>query len=105
MKAGRAGQNSTAAAASMASSRIVPDDLPLFDISTHDLYALAHGLIESDADHEFCHRLFKELLQWHEKQGDKKVRKDGKGRGGVENFSASTALLGVLTRQRVGSES
>ena len=57
----------------------VPDDLPLFDVSTHDLYALAHGLIESDVDHEFCHRLFKELVKWHEKQGDKKVRKDGKG--------------------------
>ena len=46
-----------------------PDDLPLFDVSTHDLYALAHGLIESDVDHEFCHRLFKELVKWHSKVG------------------------------------
>ena len=84
------------------------DDLPLFDVSTHDLYALAHGLIENDVDHEFCHRLFKELVKWHEKQGDKKVRKDKKGGlagRGVEIFSASTALLGALTRQRIGSES
>ena len=46
-----------------------PDDLPLFDVSTHDLYALAHGLIESDVDHEFCHRLFAELVKWHKKVG------------------------------------
>ena len=46
-----------------------PDDLPLFDVSTHDLYALAQGLIESDVDHEFCHRLFKELVKWHTKVG------------------------------------
>ena len=46
-----------------------PKDLPLFDVSTHDLYALAHGLIESDVDHEFCHRLFKELVKWHTKVG------------------------------------
>ena len=50
-----------------------PDDLPLFDVSTHDLYSLAHGLIENDVDHEFCHRLFKELVKWHEKQEDRKV--------------------------------
>ena len=56
-----------------------PDDLPLFDVSTHDLYSLAHGLIENDVDHEFCHRLFKELVKWHEKQGDKKVRNEGRG--------------------------
>ena len=72
-----------------------PEDLPLFDVSTHDLYALAHGLVESDADHEFCHRLFKELLQWHEKQGDKKVRKDGKG--GLVGGGLKTFLLLLLT--------
>ena len=62
--------------------RIVPDDLPLFDVSTHDLYTLAHGLIESDVDHEFCHRLFKELVKWHEKQEDRKVGRRGRGKEG-----------------------
>ena len=51
-----------------------PDDLPLFDVSTRDLYDLAHGLVVSDIDREFCRRLFKELVKWHEKQGGRKVR-------------------------------
>ena len=63
-------------------SPISPNDLPLFDVSTHDLYALAHGLIESDVDHEFCHRLFKELVKLHEKQEDRKVGGRGNPKGG-----------------------
>ena len=70
----------------MASPSSVPENLPLFDVSTHDLYALAHGLIESDADHEFCHRLFKELVKWHEKQEDRKVGRKAWVKRGVENF-------------------
>ena len=62
-----------------------PEDLPLFDVSTHDLYALAHGLVDSDVDYEFCHRLFKELVTWHEKnQKIGKVRRGGGGEGGQE---------------------
>ena len=53
----------------MAAPFTAPEDLPLFDVSTHDLYALAHGLVESDVNHEFCHRLFKELVKWHRKVG------------------------------------
>ena len=81
----------------MASVITAPDDLPLFDVSTHDLYELAHGLIESDVDHEFCHRLFKELVKWHEKQEDRKVGKRGNPKGGgkkgVETFFVSPGLL------------
>ena len=61
---------------------MVPDDLPLFDVSTHDMYALAHGLIESDGDHEFCQRLFKEIVKWHEKREDRKVGRREGVRGG-----------------------
>ena len=66
----------------MASPPMSPDDLPLFDVSTHDLYSLAHGLIESDVDHEFCHRLFKELVKWQPKQEDRKVGRRGRVRKG-----------------------
>ena len=66
----------------MASPLMSPNDLPLFDVSTHDLYEIANDLISSDVDHEFCHRLFKELVKWHENQEDKKVGREGKGRGG-----------------------
>ena len=77
----------------MASTPMSPDDLPLFDLSTHELYSLAHGLIESDVDHEFCHRLFMELVKWHEKQEDRKVGRRGRVRRGVETFSVSPGLL------------
>ena len=71
----------------MASPPMSPDDLPLFDLSTHDLYSLAHGLIESDVDHEFCQRLFRELVKWHEKREDRKVGRRGKGgKGGVRRL-------------------
>ena len=39
--------------------------LPSFSVSTHDLYAIANVLIESDGDREFTKRLFEELLKWH----------------------------------------
>ena len=87
----------------MAHSITVPEDLPLFDVSTHDLYALAHGLIQSDVDHEFCHRLFKELVEWHSKVGRVGRRMDGGG-AGVGTISVSPALLGAVTRQRISSK-
>ena len=83
----------------MAPPRIVPD-VPLFDVSTHDLYAVAHGLIESDVDREFCQRLFKELVKWHGKVG----REKGSGEGN-ESFwkgeltKVSSAVMGRVPHQ------
>ena len=79
----------------------VPEDVPLFDVSTHDLYALAHGLVESDVDHEFCHRLFKELVKWHRKVGLGGVGWDGGGSWKLFCFSCSFGGS-VASKDRLG---
>ena len=75
----------------MASSGAVsPDDLPLFDVSTHDLYKLAHGLVESDTDHEFCQRLFKELGKCKDMLTERKVGRGGQKGGGGSRWGGET---------------
>ena len=80
----------------MASPPMSTDDLPLFDVSTHDLHKLANGAIESDGDHEFCQRLFKSIVKWHEKQEDRKVGRSGRGKrgGGLKPFEFLLVIWG-----------